>query len=196
MEDDGVRAPDHVADPRNMMSRAAANEKGGRMQVEYINPFIESVCSVFSTMLNSEAKRRDVGVTGNGRQPQEMTALVGLSGAARGTVALSLPTNTALAMVNRLLGTDTRLSDENVSDGVAELVNMIAGGAKVKLSGDGKPIDLSLPTVIRGDGYAVDYPSGVKWLDVPFTSDLGSFSLRVTFEKQKTLDEQKKGTTQ
>jgi len=154
------------------------------MQVEYINPFIESVCAVFSTMLRSEVKRGDVGVTGNARGPREMTALIGLSGEdVCGTVALSLPTNTALAMVNRLLGADTRVIDETVSDGVAEVVNMIAGGAKSKLSGDGTPIALSLPTVIRGNGHAVDYPSGAKWIEIPFAGDLGSFSLRVTLQK-------------
>jgi len=154
------------------------------MQVEYINPFIESVCSVFSTMLSSQAERGDVGMAADASGPRELTALIGMSGEeVRGTVALSLPTNTALAMVNRLLGTETHVIDENTSDGVAELVNMIAGGAKAKFSGDGRPITLSLPTVVRGNAYSVDYPSGVKWLEIPFTSELGSFSLRVTFEK-------------
>jgi hypothetical protein len=41
---------------------------------------------------------------------------------------------------------------------------------------------LSLPTVVRGTNYKVDYPTRTAWLEVPFKSDLGSFSLRVTFE--------------
>ncbi|HOZ46092.1 MAG TPA: chemotaxis protein CheX [Candidatus Hydrogenedentes bacterium] len=156
------------------------------MQVEYINPFIESVCSVFSTMLNSEAKRCEVGLVRSASSPRDVTALIGLSGRVRGTVALCLPVSTALAMVNGLLGTDTRVVDDTVADGVAELVNMIAGGAKTKFSGDGTPIDLSLPTVVHGASYAVEYPSGTRWLDVSFTSSLGPFSLRVAFEKTCT----------
>ncbi len=153
------------------------------MQVTYINPFLESVCSVFKTMLNTEAKRGDVGMVKNACGPREMTALIGLSGNVRGTVALAMPLNTALALVNRMLGTSSHVIDETVSDGVAELVNMIAGGAKTQFSGEGTPIDLSLPTVVRGEGYDVQYPSGAKWLEIPFSSELGSFSLRVTLEK-------------
>ena len=33
------------------------------MKVEYINPFIESVFELSSTMLNSKARRGDVGVS-------------------------------------------------------------------------------------------------------------------------------------
>ncbi len=76
--------------------------------------------------------------------------------------------------------------DDTVSDAIAEMVNIVAGGAKAKLNlGGGAPLDLSLPTVVRGNSYNVDYPSGSVWLEVPFDSDLGSFRLRVTFELTK-----------
>lgn len=155
------------------------------MKVEHINPFIESVYELFSTMLSAKASRGDVGlVRDKGTNPRHIMALIGLSGQARGMVALSFPVNTALAMVNRLLNTDIRVLDDTVSDAIAEMVNIVAGGAKAKLtSGDGPPIDLSLPTVVRGNSYDVDYPSGSVWLEVPFASDLGPFSLRVTFQK-------------
>ena len=161
------------------------------MKVEYINPFIETVYELFSTMLGSEAKRGEVGLSNGEGNPRDIMALIGLSGPARGMVALAFPVDTALAMVNRLLGTQTRVLDDTVSDGVAELVNIVAGGAKAKFKvGDGPPIDLSLPTVVRGNSYSVDYPSQAVWLEVPFTSDLGSFTLRVTFEFKKKGDSQ------
>ncbi len=155
------------------------------MKVEYINPFIESTYELFTTMLSAEAKRGDVGLAGEAN-PRDIMALIGLSGKARGMVALSFPVATALNMVNRLLGTEIRLVDDTVSDAIAEMVNIVAGGAKAKLNlGGGAPLDLSLPTVVRGNSYNVDYPSGSVWLEVPFDSDLGSFRLRVTFELTK-----------
>jgi len=67
--------------------------------------------------------------------------------------------------------------------GMGEMVNIVAGGAKVKLhKGEHTPIDLGLPTVVRGHSYMVAYPSHSIWLDVPFTSELGPFNLRVNFE--------------
>lgn len=156
------------------------------MKVEYINPFIESTYDLFGTMLNSKAVRGDVGLVKDVENPRDIMALIGLSGMARGMVALAFPVATALNMVNHLLGTDIRAMDDTVSDAIAEMVNIVAGGAKAKLNtGTEKPIDLSLPTVVRGKHFNVDYPTGSVWLEVPFDSDLGSFTLRVTFEMAK-----------
>ncbi len=67
---------------------------------------------------------------------------------------------------------------------MAELVNIVAGGAKVRFSDGGKPVELSLPTVVRGSHFSVDYPSQAVWLEVPFQSELGAFTLRVTLEPE------------
>jgi chemotaxis protein CheX len=158
------------------------------MKVEYINPFIESTYELFSTMLSATAKRGDVGIAKEAAGgARDIMGLIGLSGPARGMVALSFPVDTALKMVNRLLDTEIVAVDDTVSDAIAEMVNIVAGGAKAKINvGGGKPIDLSLPTVVRGSSYDVDYPTGTVWLEVPFDSDLGHFSLRVTFEMNES----------
>jgi len=156
------------------------------VKVEYINPFIESTYDLFSTMLNSKATRGNVALAKDFTNPRDIMGLIGLSGVARGMVALSFPVKTALNMVNRLLGMELHVVDDTVSDAIAEMVNIVAGGAKARLSGnEGPPIDLSLPTVVRGGDFNVDYPSGSVWLEVPFDSELGPFTLRVTFEPQK-----------
>lgn len=152
------------------------------MKVEYINPFIESTYDLFSTMLSSKAKRGEVGVTTEEFGDADVTALIGLSGYAKGMVAISFPKETALNICGKLLSTEPTEVDDTVSDAVAEVVNILAGGAKAKFPiKDGEIIELSLPTVVRGKGYKVDYPSGSVWLEVPFESDLGAFALRVTF---------------
>ncbi len=155
------------------------------MKVEYINPFIESVHEMFTTMLSATVTRGEVGVSRGEADPKDIMALIGLSGTIRGMVAISFPVKTALAIVGRLLGTKHRVLDDTVSDAIAEVVNIVAGGAKAKLKiGDGPPIDLSLPTVVRGNSFSVDYPSKSVWLQVPFDSPLGNFSLRVIFENE------------
>ena len=153
------------------------------MQARHINPFIEAVYELFQTMLKSKVERGQIGVTDGGARPSDIMAIIGISGPTRGTVSLGLPTPTALAVVGRILGMQVDQIDDTVSDGVAEVVNMIAGSAKAKLnSGNEHPLDLSLPTVVRGERYNVQYPSKSVWLEVPFKSELGDFNLRVTFE--------------
>ena len=153
------------------------------MRAEHINPFIEAVYELFTTMLQGKVERGAIGVATGDAHPKDIMAIIGISGPTRGTVALGFPAQTALAMVGRILGMPVTEIDETLSDGVAEIVNMVAGSAKAKLNaGNGRPLDLSLPTVVHGDRYNVQYPSKVVWLEVPFKSDLGEFNLRVTFE--------------
>lgn len=158
------------------------------MKAELINPFIESVQEIFSTMLNSTATRGEISVSRDSRGPGELLAIIGIVGESKGTVAVSFPTDTALRVVGRIAGMEFEEVDETVVDGVAEIVNMIAGGAKAKLTTNGKrPMDLGLPSVITGKDYQVDYPKKSIWLEVPFECDLGSFLMRVTFESNDGL---------
>jgi chemotaxis protein CheX len=152
------------------------------MRVEYINPFIESVHHLFDTMMGTQATRGEVVVSKGVPPSRDIVALIGLSGPERGMVAISFPVETALAMVGRMLGVEMRVVDETVRDCVADLMNTIAEGAKSRLAVDGPTVELGLPTVVRGNSYCVDHPSHSAWLEVPFTSELGDFSLRVTFE--------------
>jgi chemotaxis protein CheX len=138
---------------------------------------------LFETMLGCEVKRGDICVVKEVPPSRDIVALIGLSGPARGIVALSFPVDTALAMVGRMIGSEVRVVDDVVKDGVAEIVNIVAGGAKAKLINESEPIQLSLPTVVRGNNYTVDYPSRSVWLDIPLSSELGTFSMRVTLEQ-------------
>lgn len=156
------------------------------MKFDYILPFINSVEALFTTMLSSEVERGEIGVTKGEASFHEVTALIGLSGPARGTVALTLHEDTAIAIVNKMLGMSATEVDQTVTDGVGELVNIVAGSAKSNfVDTDGTPIDLSLPNVVRGSDYLVEYPTGTVWLEVPFKSDFGKFILQVTFEKEE-----------
>lgn len=154
------------------------------MRAELINPFVESVHNLFTMMLGCEAQRGDVSLTRKELPVgQEIVCIIGLSGSARGTVAISLPVATALKMTTRMMGMEVSAVDETVLDAVSEMVNIVAGGAKAKLKGEtGAPLNLSLPTVIRGSNYQVAHPSWAVWLDIPFESELGPFVLCVTFE--------------
>ena len=161
------------------------------MQVEHVNAFIEAVSGLFTNTLGCEAKRHgDIVLTKTGGSTRDISAFIGLSGEAPGLAALSFPTKTALLIAGRLRGTEIRVIDETVTDAVAELVKIVATEAKAVLGKKGVAIDLSLPTVIRGSNHTLDHPSNTVWLDVPFTSELGQFSLRVTFDLAGVKDAQ------
>jgi len=159
------------------------------MKAELINPFIESVQEIFSTMLGANVQRGKISVSRDNKGPGELLAIIGIVGESSGMVAVSFPTATALGVVGRIAGMEFDTVDETIVDGVAEIVNMIAGGAKAKLNTNGgKPMDLGLPSVVTGKDFQVDYPKKSIWLEVPFESELGSFLMRVTFESNNASE--------
>jgi chemotaxis protein CheX len=150
------------------------------LNVRFINPFIESISSVFTTMLSTKTERLGLKVSDRPASEGEITALVGISGGVHGVVVLRFPPETALELASRMLGTKLSEMNDEVIDAMAEIVNMVAGSAKAKFQHD-PPLQLGLPTVVEGSQYRVKYPTKSAWLEVPFQTDAGKFSMEVTF---------------
>jgi chemotaxis protein CheX len=161
----------------------SAGKEKAKLKAEFVNPFVESIYELFGTMLSAKIVRTGLAITEGNQMPHEVMALIGFSGVMRGTVALALPAETCRYMVSRLLGNSEDSDDETVSDTIAEMVNIIAGSAKAKLSQKVKQtLELSLPVVFRGQEFAVYSPSKAMWVEVPFESDLGPLRLRLSFK--------------
>lgn len=158
------------------------------MDVRYVNPFVESTFNVFQKMLSTAIKRGVPRFTRDDPKGDELIAIIGLGGQIRGAVVLQLPVSTGLGMAGRILMAEKTEVDADVFDAVAEITNMIAGGAKAQLSeieGEGNPITLGLPTVLHGTNSGLGTPAGSLCLEVPFESDLGNFVVRVSLEAKK-----------
>lgn len=153
------------------------------MEDRIIKLFTESVLGMTRTMLGCETQRLDAApapaaVDGG------YTAIIGLCGLVRGSVALSLPSQTANNMISKLLGMESEWSDEDIRDGASELVNIIAGSAKGGLRYElDTLINLGLPNVIHGTNYFIKRPTGANSAQLMFESPLGKFSLWVCLEQ-------------
>ncbi len=156
------------------------SDGGLAVDVSYINPFIEAVDNVFKTMLDVTPVRNGLRVSDGLARGEMITALIGLSGQVEGMVALRFPPPTALGLAGRMLGSEMSEMNDEVADAVSEMVNMVAGAAKAKFNHD-PPLQLGLPTVVEGAGYRLRYPTKSVWLEVPFGSDAGEFTMEVTY---------------
>ncbi|MCP4633804.1 MAG: hypothetical protein GY855_12830 [candidate division Zixibacteria bacterium] len=150
------------------------------MKAEYINPFVESVKELFGSMLDCHVVPGKMEVSGDDEGDPVIIGLIGLSGTGQGIIAIKLPIKTALSIVGKLVGMKFDKVDSTVIDGVGELVNIIAGNAKTKFQGH--KISLSLPTVVRGNIFKLQNLGKLLWLSVPFDSELGDFSIEVSFK--------------
>lgn len=134
---------------------------GTSPKVELITPFIEAAKDTFQTMASMELRRKEVFLKQGFTMYGDISGVVGLSGVTTGTCALSLPNDLAEEVIRNLLMTpeSTPLPEEGLRDGVGELVNMVAGGAKTRLSASQYTFDITLPTIISGGEHEVFHRS-------------------------------------
>ncbi len=147
------------------------------MRAEYINPFLVSTASVFSQMLGVAVTRQPPFLRKECSPPHDVTGIVGLTGKATGTVAVSLPREVAMSVTSALTGESHASITPQVADAVGELTNMIAGAAKAQL--EALNLSLGLPTVIIGRSTCIAFPTSTSTISIPFDSPLGGFTVQV-----------------
>jgi len=152
------------------------------MKVEYINPFITSTVNVFSTMMGVTPKKTDLFVKEAPEASYDVSAMIGLSGNVTGVVTLSFPKDCALKVVSRFIGSEIKILDREVADGIGELVNIISGGAKSDLNKLGLGLSIALPNVVIGKSHQVWRTRDVPCICILFECDLGKFSIEVSLK--------------
>ena len=128
-----------------------SNLPGGELFLATLNRYVPEV---MQTMVGVTAKPG----TGNENAPQPaslvgVTGSIGLSGKVNGMVYTAFSYDLAQCVAEKILGGSA--SDQDVSDVVAELTNMITGNLKSQLCDTGFNCSLSIPSVVKGDDIRV-----------------------------------------
>jgi len=155
----------------------ATIEKSSALTATCINPVLTATRQVFETMLNCTPTRRGLALKESGVPGFELSAVVGITGKASGTIVLSLSLETALETLNRMVGIQASEITAEVCDAVGELTNMIAGAAKAQL--EELALSISIPNIVSGRNHEVHYPSNVSPICIMYDSDIGPFAIEV-----------------
>lgn len=152
------------------------------VKVEHLNPFIAATKETFKSMLQTQIVPGKLFLLSSSKVQHDISGIIGLSGGAKGTIALSFPKICALKAVSQFIGEKVVTIDDGVKDAIGELANIVAGAAKRDLSQ--YKISISLPTVIVGDNHEIQGGKEVIPLGVPFESPFGNFCLIVSFKSE------------
>ena len=153
------------------------------MDVTLINPFINATINVLETMAfvtvtpgKPYAKRDNMAVG-------DVTGVLGLTGVANGTIAVTFEEKCILTVVSNMFGEDMEILNDDIADAVGELTNMISGQARKELDDVGKVFKAAIPSVITGRNHTIrHYTDGPK-IAIPFKTDGGNFTIEVCFER-------------
>ena len=172
-------------EPKELV-RAVANalksstEKKQKVNVEFINPFIDATRNVFQTMCGVDIQRKKLFLKDNYKMMGDVSGVMGLSGTATGSVVVSLSKELACTFVGKMLGEPP--SEElttDVCDGVGEIINMIAGQAKAMLVKTKYHFTISIPSVVSGPGHEISHKKGTPNIVVLFEAIGQPFALQV-----------------
>ncbi len=111
----------------------------------------EATNEVFSTMLMMKVKTQDSFVKDEKNVSTDLISSLHFFGDQyMGKIAIFSSAAVACNIANSMLGTETTEVNDEIKDGMGELVNMIAGVAKVKLTDTLGDMHLLTPWVIAG----------------------------------------------
>jgi len=151
------------------------------MDVKLINPFLTAVMHVLKTMAGIDARPGKPFLKKDDRAMGDVSAIIGITGAARGSMALVFTEKCIKEIASSLLGEVFTQVSHEVKDAVGELTNMICGDARRRLSEEGLCLQAGIPTVVAGANHSITHIADGPRLAVPFETANGSFMVEVAF---------------
>jgi chemotaxis protein CheX len=149
------------------------------VDVTYINPFLSAIAEFFSQTLEQDLEIGSLRIKDNSKSEYSISGVIGLSGSARGFIAISYPKLLAVKVVSTFLAEEVDEFSPYVADGIGEITNIVAGNAQKYTSGI--RLELSLPNVVVGANHRIRGTSGAPVITVPLKCQWGEFELDVSF---------------
>jgi chemotaxis protein CheX len=151
--------------------------------VKYIKPFVDITLGTFTNFVGVEVTPSHPYFLDVKKEHEwDVSAVIGLSGAVKGAVIISLKKGLAIKFTDLLTATTRTEIDADVVDAIGEIVNIIAGNVKPKIP-NGDRIVISIPTVIKGKEHSVAWPGKqARILCIPFMVFDDMFHLMVAIE--------------
>lgn len=137
-----------------------------------INPLLEAVSETFDLMLGCQAKRQTLIIRPFESELFDISAVIGITGSAKGAICLSFPCDTALALVSDFADINASHLTPEVADAVGELVNIVAGSTKSKWD---IGLNMGLPNVVHGKHHRVEFPIDSQPMRLIYSSGKGPF---------------------
>ncbi|MDR1575037.1 MAG: chemotaxis protein CheX [Treponema sp.] len=151
---------------------------------KYIQPFVDVCKSVFRDFVGAElAEGRPYFADTTSVTEWDISAVIGLTGEARGAVVISMKKELAIKLTGMLTNSTHTDVDDDVVDAIGEIVNIIAGNVKKDLE-EAFRLVISLPTIVQGKEHSIKWPANqARIICIPFTIfGSSTFNLSVAIE--------------
>ena len=104
------------------------------MNADDVNAFVEATLQILETTAPTSVKARKPYLKKDRNAPGVITGIIGLSGDFKGTIAVSFSEKLILFIVSTMFGEEMTEINDDISDAVGEISNMISGHVTNKLA--------------------------------------------------------------
>jgi len=145
------------------------------MNVEFINPFLTSMLNVMTTMAQMELVPEKPRLKKDDVAMGDVSGLIGMvSEKAKGSLSITFEGPLALATMKGMVGEGPDEINDEITDLIGEITNMVTGGAKRLLSEKGIEFDMATPMVVSGTNHTIHHKAKGPVVIIPLKSSSGS----------------------
>lgn len=163
------------------------------MDVAYINPFIVGALEVLKKMARVEAVAGKPFVSKTDVAHGDVSGIIGITGDAVGSLAISFTNGCICAVVGRMLGEVYTEPTRDVLDAVGEITNMISGVARTRMEKEGLNVYAAIPSVVFGSNHTINHILKSPSIVVPFSAVGGTFFHRRLHQEDEGTRERENG---
>ncbi len=149
------------------------------MNVAYINPFIESTLRSLDMMAGITAEKTGLSVKEDLITTFDISSIIGITGEVTGSIIISVPTDLACKIAANMLMEEITVLDQRVEDAIGEIGNIVVGDARRILIQEGHQLNISVPTVVMGQGHKISRSGHIPCIAIPFKTPYGEFEVNV-----------------
>lgn len=147
------------------------------MKAEHMEPFVSSAFKVLQILTGDVPRRGELKLRTNTFTSEQVTIMAGVNGDIEGISMYGMSRETAAKIAGAMIGCDVNELDEMAMSAISELGNMITGNATTLISQKGYNVDITPPSVIRGE--MVQVCTRVPAIVVPMHTQFGKVEINV-----------------
>lgn len=122
------------------------------LNVQFINPFLMAASSIIKDTCQFQLKVGKPYIRTAKMESDSIVIMIGITGEMAGRVTLGMEVSVACQVASRMMmGMPVQDLDDMALSAISELGNMIMGNAATIFSGQGVGIDITPPTLCRGN---------------------------------------------
>lgn len=159
--------------------QTAAPKKG--VDTVIIQPFLSGIKRVFEVMAQVDVEvEGEVFVKEENTSSGDISAIMEVKAKKySGSVALSFPKTTYLALTNKIFMTEETTINEENEDMCGEFCNQMFGQAKIVMNKHGHDLIPALPTIITGEKHKIKHMVGGRCIVANLKTQYGSFTVEL-----------------